>query len=76
MYDFGGNGQAGPVVVGNRVFALCEPAQLYCFDKASGEVLWHVDTGDTDIWTTPHLCKTLKYSFENAERVSHHSAGP
>ncbi len=33
-------GVSCPIVVGNRIFVTCEPADLVCLDKASGQILW------------------------------------
>ena len=33
-------GVSCPIVVGNRIFVTCEPADLVCLDKASGHILW------------------------------------
>ena len=29
-----------PIVVGERLFVLCEPDELVCLDKTSGKKLW------------------------------------
>ncbi|OAI47567.1 hypothetical protein AYO44_01435 [Planctomycetaceae bacterium SCGC AG-212-F19] len=31
---------ATPIVVGNRVFVMAEPDELFCLDKQTGKVLW------------------------------------
>ena len=36
----GGMGVAAPVVVGDRLYVLCEPNDLVCLDKADGKVRW------------------------------------
>lgn len=33
-------GVSCPIVVGNRIFVTCEPADLVCIDKGSGQILW------------------------------------
>jgi outer membrane protein assembly factor BamB len=33
-------GVSSPVVVGERIFLTCEPADLVCIDKKSGHILW------------------------------------
>ena len=33
-------GVSCPIIVGNRIFVTCEPADLVCLDKGSGQILW------------------------------------
>jgi outer membrane protein assembly factor BamB len=33
-------GVSSPIVVGNRIFLTCEPADVVCLDKQSGHILW------------------------------------
>ncbi|HLX59966.1 MAG TPA: PQQ-binding-like beta-propeller repeat protein [Planctomycetota bacterium] len=33
-------GPGGPIVVGDKLFVLCEPHDLFCLNKSSGKVLW------------------------------------
>jgi len=33
-------GVSSPIVVGDRIFLTCEPADLVCIDKKSGRILW------------------------------------
>lgn len=35
-----GEGFGGPIAVGDKVFVLCEPADLVCVDAATGKILW------------------------------------
>lgn len=40
--DYGGS-RATPTVEGNRVYTLSREAQAYCFDAATGKVVWNKD---------------------------------
>jgi outer membrane protein assembly factor BamB len=40
MAELPGRSTSTPIVVGERLFVLCEPDELLCFDKANGKRLW------------------------------------
>ncbi len=48
---------ATPVVVGDRVVVTGEPAKLYCYDKASGELLWQADNSYETFVEPEHIEK-------------------
>lgn len=41
---------ASPIVVGDRVFVLCEPAELVCLNAADGAVAWQKSHGYGDVF--------------------------
>lgn len=40
MTELPGRSTSTPIIVGDRLFAMCEPDELVCLDKNSGKVLW------------------------------------
>lgn len=70
-HDWGSS--ASPVLFENLVIYLAdiEGQKLIALDKASGEPVWNVPTGQGDSWSTPCLAKVNGRS----ELIFHHSQG-
>ena len=45
MTPLPGEGNGGAVIVGDKIFLLCEPDELVCLNKSDGKVLWRAANG-------------------------------
>lgn len=66
-----GRSQGSPILVGDRLFVVSDPAELLCVNAADGKVLWQRSNGLTDVYNADKAKEiTAEYARHKEQKRS------